>query len=347
MKVAIVAFNNLKYSPYVKIYSDKLDDAKVEYDIIYPNRDGIEDNETNHVAVSWDPAKNKLLNFLHFRSKAISVLKKNKYDFVFVLTTFPAVLLSGVLKRRYNGRYLVDIRDYTYEHNAIYYALEKKALKNSKMNVISSPGFKRFLPEGEYFLCHNMSSAYTEPKASFNRQDGRIVIGYVGTIAYARACKNLISLVLGDDRFCLHFYGNEREPAPVNSYVNELNCDRIKCFGAYNPSEKDGILESVDLLFNCYGNNSLLVKCAISNKLYDSFYFKKPLITNSDTIMSDLAGDFSFDIDKCGGNLDGLYSWYQGIDEDEMVKYMNDRLGEYFDDRKRFNDAINHIIENL
>ena len=348
MKVAIIAFNNMKYSPYVKTYSDYLDKLGIEYNVIYPKREEISDNLVGeHYPIKWNPQKKKFWNFIKFRNSASRILKRNKYDFVIVLTTFPAVLLANVLRRRYKGRYLVDVRDYTHESNRFYFYFEKKALLNSKINVISSPAFKTFLPESNYILCHNMPSDYDEPINDFDKKEGKIVIGYVGSIGYKPHCRKLIDLVEKDDRFCFHFYGNEKGTPAITEYVDSLNNDRIKCFGAYDPKQKKSIVESVDILFNVYGNESALVKNAISNKLYDSFYFKKPLLTSSNTIMSELAGDFSFDLDKCNGNLDEMYCWYNSIDEKSMVEYMNEKMCLYFEDMRKFDDSLKGILEEM
>ena len=348
MKIAIIAFNNLKYSPYVKTYSEYLDKKKIDYNIIYPKREEIDDNLVGeHYPIKWNQTKNKFWNFLTFRREAEKILKKNKYDFVFVLTTFPSVLLASILKRHYKGRYLVDVRDYTHEDSKIYFHYEKKALKNSKVNVISSPAFESFLPAGEYLICHNMPSHYTIPKTEFNRKNDKIIIGYVGTIGYKSYCKWLIDLVNKDERFCFYFYGNEKGDKSVTTYVERLQNERVKCFGPYDPKDKAEIIESVDLLFNVYGNNSQLVKCAVSNKLYDSFYFKKPLLTSSDTIMSELAGKYSFDFDKCHEKLDEVYDWYNSIDEKSMAEYMNEKLNSYFEDMKKFDNALNSTLEEM
>ena len=346
MRFAVIAFNNIKFSPYVKTYTKILDEKQVAYDIIYPDRENMnEDLGTTVYSVKWEKSKNKLINFLKFRKEAQKILRKNKYDFVFVLTTFPAVLLSSFLSRRYKGKYLVDIRDHTHENNRLYFALEKKVLKNAALNVISSPGFTNFLPKGDYILCHNMSEAYqtAPPRGEFTRSTDKITIGYVGTIAYAAYCKQLIDLVKNDERFCLRFYGNEKGTMPVTTYVEALNNDRVQCFGAYDPSEKDKIIDSVDILFNAYGNATPLVKYALSNKLYDSFYFKKPLLTSSGTSMSTLAGDYSFDLDSCHGNLNDLYKWYHAIDEKAMIPYMDTKISQYIEEMRAFKQKIENI----
>lgn len=348
MKTAIIAFNNICYSPYIFTYADFLKKNGVSCDLIYPNRAGVDEAfDGNTYPILWDKNKSKCRNFISFTKKAKGILKKNKYDFVFVLTTFPAVLLSGVLSRRYKSKYLVDIRDYTYEHSKIYYHFEKKALKNSKLNVISSPGFANFLPDENYYICHNVLDKYKDNALQFKKAHGRIVIGYVGTIAYASQCKAVIDMVRDDDRFEFHFYGNETNPfCPIKQYVDAIGSERIKYFGPYKAAEKPQIIQQVSLLFNVYGNERMLVKYALSNKLYDGFYFKKPLLVSPNTAMSEETKEFSYAIDLSKkGELDKVYDWYNEIDSVAYEKYANEYLESVFVENEKLQLELSELIK--
>ncbi len=348
MKVAIIAFNNLKFSPYIFPYVNVLKKINADMDLIYPDRSGINEEfpAGKLIKVKWDVSKNKTLNFLSFKKDVSKILKREKYDFVIVLTTFPAVLLSGILSSRYKGKYLVDVRDFTYEDNKLYYALEKKALKNAALRTVSSPGFKNFLPDFEYLMCQNIAAAYAEGARNFSpKTDGKIIIGYVGTVAYAQQCKKTIDLIKADDRFCFHFYGNENGSKPVHKYVEELGCERIKCFGEYTPAQKGGIIESVDLMFNVYGNGKPLLCYALSNKLYDSMYFKKPLLVSPDTDMKRETAEFSYAIDfESTKNLDSLYDWYKKIEAQKFESYADAYLKKVFESNEVFE---NKLVETL
>ena len=348
MKIAIVAFGNIKFSPYIFPYVDVLKKQGAEIELIYPNRMGIKEEFADGILreIKWDNTKNKALNFVSFKSQVSKILKKGKYDFVIVLTTFPAVLLAGVLKSRYRGKYLVDVRDFTHEDSSVYYYFEKKVLKNASLRVISSPGFKNFLPEEDYCICHNVSAEYKSGARHFAKKDsGKIVIGYVGSIAYAANCKKIIDLVKKDDRFCFCFYGNEKGSMPVTSYVKECNCERIKCFGEYSPSQKSEIIEGVDMMFNVYGNGKPLVRYALSNKLYDSMYFKKPLLVSPDTDMQRQGGDFAYAIEpEKVHNLDDLYKWYMNIRSQDYEEYANTYIDNAFETNKEFEKRLIEVL---
>lgn len=346
MKAAIIAVNNIIYSPYIKIYSSFLDKKNIAYDVILPDRNNIDEALGEQIyRIKWDPKKGKIPNLLFFRKEALKILKRNKYDFIFVLTTMPAVLLSPHLMTKYKNRYLVDVRDYTQEHFKPYYWLECGVIKNAAMRVISSKGFENFLPKANYFLSHNLSQDYASPKKIFNKNtDGKIKIGYVGSISYIEHCKHMIELVAKDERFVFNFYGRESERREISTYIDSLGCDRIKYFGKYIPEEKEAIINSVDLLFNVYGNETPLVKYAISNKFYDSFYYKKPLLTSPDTYMSTQAGGYSFDIDFNTTSLDALYDWYKSLDGEKMVDFMNSTFGDFAKDICRFEEELGRIL---
>ena len=345
VKVAIVAFNNIKYSPYVNTYSNYLDNNGIKYDVIFPDRNKLNESiGENTYSLYWDSEKSKLYNFIKFAYAAKKILKKNKYDFVCVLTTMPAVLLSTFLANRYKNRYLVDVRDYTYENIRPYFWLEKLAFKNAGMRVVSSKDFENFLPKSNYCMCHNTSYDFRNAIQCFNRQTGKIIIGYVGSISYVKYCKHLIDLVKDDERFEFHFYGNETHGKIISEYVKDLDNERIKFFGAYEPSQKGQIIENVDLLFNVYGNSSPLVKYAVSNKLYDAFYYKKPILTSPDTTMSELAKEYSFDIDLNTENLAGLYEWYKKIDSENFVEYSEQMIETIVSDINYFEKNLNEIF---
>ncbi len=349
MKVSIIAFNNLNKSPYVNIYADFCKNNGIDYEVIFPNRSGIcETVDYKIKEIAWDLSKHKIINFLRFRKAVIRHLKKVKSDFVIVLTTMPAVLLSGFLSRNYKGRYLVDVRDYTYENVLPYYLMEKRAFKNSAMNVISSPGFSKFLPESDYTLCQNISEAYRTGRGeSFRTSEKEISIGYVGTIAYKNQCLKLIKLVEKDPRFRFDLYGDEGSDRRISEYLKENPCDRIKAYGPYKPAEKVGIMENVDILFNAYGFGNKLLDYALSNKLYDSFYMRIPLLTSPNTAMSEEAGQFSFDIDfDKAESLDELYDWYRNIDAEAFDDYSEKYLCEVFDAQAAFYKKLGEVLTN-
>lgn len=354
MKVGIFLFQNMRYAPFLLMYRNLFDSyPEVSYDIIYFNRDKSlkEIEDSHHYAIPWKGKgtlsasfSEKIISFFSYKSKAKKILKEKKYDYLIILTTFPAVLLSGYLSRRYKNKYIVDIRDYTYDNFFVYRFFERKAFNNAGLRIISSPGFTNFLPSNNYLLCHNMNDNASDSYLNYSfspAHNRRIVISYIGTISYKQQCKELIHLVNNDTRFEFHFYGNEANGSEITNYVQSLNSDRIKFMGEFVPSDKPQIYAKSDLVFNCYGNDSALVKYAISNKFYDSALYKKPLLVSPGTSLASISRNFAYPLDLGKINdLNPLYEWYHSIDSDLYNEFSNSVIQHSIQDNNALKKSI-------
>lgn len=320
--VGIICFNNIRLCPYLNYYKKIFDDAQIKYDVYYFDRNKLQEvDKENYFKIKWFSSQSnfsKVFNFYYFYLHMSKILKMKNYDLIVVLTTMPSIILSKILLCKYKKRYIVDVRDYTHENNRKFYNIEEKVFANSYLNIISSEGYKQFLPKlCTYLICHNFNYSLQDmPVIVDNKRKvtNKIIIGYIGNIAYLQQCKALISLVVNDSRFCFYFWGSDSTGC-IEDVIRNTQNERIKYFGAYNPSEKGSIISSCNLMFNCYGNDSLLVKTAISNKFYDSLIYMVPLLTSPNTYMSDMCGGYSFDMDfdSCD-DLNELYQWYISFD---------------------------------
>lgn len=361
-KVGIILYLNMRFAPYVKVYTDILDEMlDVTYELIYLDRIETlnEIKDETHIPIKWNSVLGKkqsvlakVFNNLLYPYRAIKILKKKEYDFLIVLTTMPAVLLKNYLIKQYTGKYIVDIRDYTKEHYKWFYKAEKEVMRNSALNVISSPGFKDFLPPESVSILHNFNKPGNEMYVplSEKRNSNTIRISYIGSIQYETQCKYLIDLVKEDQRFEFYFYGNEPVDHTISDYVATVNCERIKMMGIFLPEEKNKIYNESDLVFNCYGNDSLLVQKAISNKYYDGAIFQRPLLVSPNTLMQNLAGKFAFSMDlENMKSLDAVWNWYQKLDETSFTVYCDSVIEiaqkENDETAKKINQAICSVKE--
>lgn len=345
MKSAVIVFNSLYRCPYANVYMNHFKSISMDFDVIELSRTDYECSEDiNRIVIKWNHSKNKIWNFYNFHKKTSKILKKNDYKYVVVLTTIPAVLLFKTLIGKYNKKYILDVRDYTLENYGLFRILERKLTKHSLMNVISSPGFKNFLPEGKYYLCHNMSYGDIGNSSYKKKTSLPIVIGYVGSIAYKNECIEFIKLVEKDDRFIFSLYGEEVYGNEVNDFLETFDHPHTKVLGKYDSKEKPFILSQVDILFNVYGFNRPLLTYALSNKLYDSFYYKKPLLTSPNTEMSSICGKYSFDVDFSSDDiLNRIYEWYCSIDS-SFDGYANEKLQAFLEDNRAFYESLQELI---
>ncbi len=346
--IAIVAANNICYSPYIRFYSDILDKAQIPYILIYPDRNGTQDLWPGpKYAVPWNKSIPSIANYALYTGKVKKILRRNDVEKVVVLTSINAVYLSFYLKRKHKGKYIVDVRDFTYENNRGYALLEEKAFKYAGLRVISSKRFEDFLPRFDYLVCHNISVSGDpfEPKKVFH--DGRIRITYVGSMAYEKNVRRLIELVKSDQRFEFYIYGGGPHQKAISDAVEEAANERVKYFGPYLPEEKNKIIEEASILFNVYGNNSQLLKCALSNKLYDSFYYHRMILNSTNTYMEEMSGigGYSIDIETLM-NLDGVYQWYMGVDVMKVAAYQDTMFSKVRKENEETKDRVSIFLRD-
>ena len=345
IKIAIVAANNIRVSPYIFFYVNIFEKYDWEVTLFYPNRLKIQESVSGvniHTYEAWDSHKSNFINYYNYSTWVRAKLYKNPVDGLVSLTMLNSIfLMSSLTMRRYINKYIVDIRDFSYEKYFTYRLFEKRVLKKSLLNVISSSKFKSFLPQEEYLVCHNISVNINK-KYEFQKSTAKkILISYIGAVSYKEQCRKLINLVNADERFLFHIHGQGNDSDYLDNLIMKNNNPRIKSFGGYLPSEKDELINQADIIFNAYGNDSPRLTCALSNKLYDSLYHVKPMLNSPNTYMNELAGmlSYSIDLDK-EDNLDGLYSWYMGLDKTSLENYADKTLKEMIKENQNTERAI-------
>lgn len=347
MLIGIIAANNIRYSPYIFYYTNILDDCCIDYELIFADQERVEDpfNKKSY-AVKWNSKAPRTIEYFFYSRKLISIIKKKHYDGLIVLTSIMAAYCSIFLKRYYSQKYIVDIRDYTHENIKSYYAFEKIGILNSAIAVISSPRFVNFLPKYNYLVCHNINFDVDEKHRIWRKPDSdRIIIGYIGAVGYKENCISLMKMVQKDSRFELRIHGFEPGEPEIQNLVKKMNNVRITYHGPYKPIEKEEIINSVDILFNTYGNGCPLLDYALSNKLYDALYLKKLLLTSPNTSMEEMGGEIAYSIDYTTmDSLNGLYEWVMGLEKENVQKFQDQKFNEFLTENMITKEQIINII---
>ena len=159
MKAAIIILGNSWICPYADTYKRIFEKLGYAYDVILWDRDGSDASAPIRYCSGNSNLENPVLKAIsyvgYFRFIKETILK-NGYDRLVVSGPHLAILLSSFLRKRYNGRYIIDYRDISVEQKTLLYSIYSKVLAGSYCNVISSPGFKKYLPPGyDYFVSHN------------------------------------------------------------------------------------------------------------------------------------------------------------------------------------------------
>lgn len=320
-KVCFVTLNNLYLTPYMNKYTNILN---VDFDVIYWNRHNL--NEEIHAESKYsfnyqveDNAKKiyKLFGYLRFKSFAKEILKRNDYDFIILLQTSAGVLLNSLILKRYKKRYILDIRDYTFEKNRLFYKFVERLVKFSSISVISSNGYKFFLPPHNYVNVHNdvkIDDASIE-KFSLRKNSYDVInISCIGLIRFNDYNKKVILKFKNDQRFRLKFIGKNAKL--LENFCVENQVENVELIDRFPPEVTLDYYQDTHIVNNLYGNNTPLLNYALSNKLYYASKLKKPILVCRNTYMEVVSINYGFgyvfdleDSDAC----DKLYNYYNSI----------------------------------
>lgn len=329
MKVLLLGFGKIAYMPYMHLYTDLLNG--VDCELIYWDRDGKPDseppaciNKTYRFASYLEeqlPFQKKLVHFWKYRQFVRQILKKNKYDFIYVLHTTPGLTLLDVLCRKYRCRYSLDFRDVSYEYIEIYRKLVGIMAKNAKITFVSSDAFRKFLPENlPIYTVHNYlgeSVNHRDVRTNTSREVDVIRVSYWGLIRQVDVNKKLIAALGNDPRFELHYYGRMQEDGRCMEEYSKLQGYRNVFFhGSYMPNERYDFAVHTDVIHNVY-DTGYTTGNAMGNKYYDGLIFRLPQICTKGSYMAERIEregvGLSVDLDD-PKLADHIWNYYRQID---------------------------------
>lgn len=325
-KVCLITMGNLYTVPYIEMYRSIMGNS---FDIIYWNRENR--NETidcNNIEVfnydiNGESILRKIIGYFKYRKFIFKCIKHTKYDKVILLQTWCALLLYGIIDKLYYNRYVVDIRDYTYEYNPIIRLIENKVLKKAEMRLISSEGFKQFLPKGlSYHIIHNIREIDQNEKNEIicrSHKREPINISFIGVVNYIDNSRLILESLGNDKRFHVSFIGTNA--MKLKEFCDLKEIKNVTLVDTFKPDEILYYYKKADIINNLYGHNDPRLDYALSNKLYFSAQLKMPILVFSDTYMSEISKKYSMGLevncidDRLGDNL---YSKYISIKWEDL-----------------------------
>ena len=200
-----------------------------------------------------------------------------------MLDTLSGFLISSELKR---GKYIYEIRDYSYEKFLIYRYIEKKLIAKSYTTFISSPGFKAFLPSEDYMIFHNIAHSDQEDFLSEDRnhrESDVIILVWAGTIRYYETQLKIRQLK-NDERFRIYYHGDGYDLKRLNDICRKEKIKNVFFTGRYDESEKIDLMRKADMILNAYDIDiGEEVRYALSNRFYDALMLGLPQIVEKDS----------------------------------------------------------------
>lgn len=337
MKILIMGFAKVKYMPYLNFYLDQINRERNEVHLLYWNRDLIQEDLSHLKGIQLHELRlyqedevaqvSKIRNFIRYRKFAQQILR-DPFDFIICLHSFPGVLLADKLTGGYQGRFIIDYRDKTYEDIGFFKKIIHRLIRASRAAFVSSDAFRSLLPESEQHKIHTSHNLLLQDVQFREHIDfvpsssGRIRLAFWGILRNEELNRELIGKVASDDRFELHYYGREQAVAHnLKDYTQSLGTARVYFHGEYTSQDRYTFAANSDIIHNLYSDGNMML--AMANKFYDGLIFRLPQLCMRGSYMAQQAeaAGIGLPCDPYDENfLDQVYDFYQGLDRDTFRK---------------------------
>lgn len=323
--------------PYVDNYIEILKRDGADFDVINWDRFNIEDESE----LTYEDAKighqRGFLDYFNYCRFVLSILKRHKYERIIIFGIQLLFFLRKYLIKKYSNKFIVDIRDY----NKIIKCFNiQKVINNSTFTVISSPGFKEWLPKSnKYIINHNTIVESLDELREIktdNIKSDNISIGCIGALRDYQINIDLIKSLKNNKLIHLNYHGEGNINREISKYLIENRINNVSLTGRYAKEQEEDLYYLNDMINLLRYNDSINNKTALPNRLYNSVIYGKPMLAYKDTYLSD----------EIAKNSLGLVIYSLEDIEIEIKSYLKDfNFIEYENSRIAFFSKI--INENL
>lgn len=325
-RVAILSCVNIKHMSLISLYTDILKREDVPFDVIYMDKYGeneeIECNRKYRFVNKINrnlPRFVKKVKYYLFKPWACRIMKKNRYDFIIVWNDLAIFLFADFLRKHFNGKYCLNVRDNMYYDKPKYKKMYERCFMSSSFNTVSSKGYLDILPKNAtYYPIHSLNLSVLKGMKVHERmreKGERIRIGFIGYVRYFERNQKLLDCFANDPRYEVHYYGKCADV--LKEYAESKTIENAFFHDSFPVSDTAKYLENIDIMNNLYGNSTLNVRKAISIKLFHSMYARIPILVNTDTYVGEVAHSLGigYYVTEFTDNFkDDLFKWYHNLD---------------------------------
>lgn len=353
MKVGILIPNNKWFCPFVDIYTKIFDDHKISYDVISWCRDGkSESGCIEYKANTVYRGVFNIFNYIKFASFLKKTIRQNKYDRLVVFSPQVGIFISRFLKKEFKNKYIFDYRDLSIEQSAFFKIPFRTALDNSAANVISSPGFKKYLPSGyNYILSHNfiienVRKALQNCQPSETSLPSIIDVLTIGGIRDLESNSEVIHSLANANDVLIRFVGRGFAAEPLQQLCKDNNYHNVSFTGYYQKEDEPTYVKSATFL-NIFYPRLKSHDTALSNRFYNSLIYRKPMIVTADTTQGDYASKFGVGVavENCNNLREQLISYLKSDNYKNFSKNANYLLAEFVKDYELFEETVLKIMK--
>ena len=353
MKIALVNDTNPSYCPYHAIYETILKENNLDYDVIYWNRlnndesVGIQYRSKYQVNSSW----RKILEFIKYSRFVKRTITTGNYDRIILFSPTLAIFISSFWSKKMNGKYIMDYRDLSIEQISIFKRAFKNTLEHSFANVISSPGFKKFLPQGfDYIMSHNFDINLAKKVVSgmMDKEpfpEDIIDVLTIGGIRDYESNVEVIDALAGKADVKLRFVGRGPSAKDLEDYSKEKGATNIFFTGYYKKEDEASFIKDCTFL-NIFYPRKNSHDSAISNRFYHALIHRKPIIVTANTVQGDFAVRYKLGVAEvnCESLYQDLQDFLKGYKYDDFAAQCDALLKEFIEDYDKFKAMVNSFL---
>jgi glycosyltransferase involved in cell wall biosynthesis len=355
MKVLIVDTVSFERAPYLKYYIEACNEQNVAYDLFLWNRQNngeLTQNQhifTFHRRCDFGGGKiKKILPMMAYRKALLKQIRDGNYTHLILINTLASVMISSTVFRKFTGKYIMDIRDYTYEGIGFYRKLVNQLVKNSTFTTLSSRGFLAFIdPNSKIIINHNISNIESIEKSATLGTRKPITIGFVGSVRYKSENMLLINALRNNPNYELLYVGSMVSGCNLEECCNQENIMNVEFQGRFDNNNKPDIYKSIDIINAIYGTFSLEVTTAIPNRLYDALLFKKPIIASKGTFLGDVVekNKLGIAVELNSQSIkEKVNNYVKSFDENTFVQNCNECLKKVIGEQNFFKGKIRKFL---
>lgn len=352
--IGILIPNNLWFCPYVTIYTKILDAEGFPYEIVSWCRDGKDEKGCVQFKDTRTFSNNvqRIIAYYRFSRFVKRTVVLRQYEKLIVFTPQLAFFIARLLKRNYYRKYIFDYRDLSIEQTGVFKRPFATVLKNSAANVISSPGFKTYLPRGlDYILSHNFNidmvrNALRDVRPQENAEETKYIdVLTIGGIRDYSSNVQVIDALASKTCFTVRFVGRGHSAEALQAHAVSIGAHNVSFAGFY-PKEKEAEYIVGCTFMNIFYPRQNSHDMALSNRFYSSLIYKKPMITTADTLQGNYTRDYQLGVavKDCEGLDVKLKDFLEGVDKDQYAKRCNDLLASFVADYDRFENMVKKFI---
>lgn len=347
MKIGLIIPANLKYSPYVKYYTDILRSEGVCFrTMVWDKTKTAEEADFRFSFPTSDFDRKKILfgHFL-FSGKCRRYIRREKIDHLIIFTIAPLYFLGYRFLKRFAGNIIMDIRDDSPFRRKFPQTLDKAATISDAV-VVSSPFYSDWVSK-ETFLCHNadisLIEKYSEafPKDSFHDP---VSVAYAGLMIEEQINIKAIHALANKEWIKLLYIGRDNEgKEKIRRYVEDNDIRNVSFIGEYKKEDIIDLYRKNADIVNILRENTLINQNALPNKLYEAVVSGIPLaVYEHNTAIANYVKEYGLGI-LLNEQEDLESQMNHRIKHFDLKKYQSGRqefLHMVLDDYKRFRDRL-------